>query len=134
MLQVRLQAPRYAGEMTSTRELTTPRDRVAWAIEQMKMNGVGLEELAHQVGCTHATLSQWQTGQTNIENAKVGLVDAFCRATGVAMHWLLHGGAVRVDAYNSSERVAQLTQKLVTMESSDPSAFTVAAKMIEAAS
>lgn len=130
--QVRLHHGRYAREMTSLRELTTPNERVAWAIEKMKASGVGLEELALKVGCTHATLSQWQTGQTNIENAKVGLVDAFCKATGVSLEWLLHGGPVRIESYISSERVAELTQKLVAMESIDPNAFGMAAKMIDA--
>lgn len=131
--QLRLRTRGYPYEMTSSRELTTPRDRVTWAIEQMKSNGMSLEDLAGAVGCTHATLSQWQSGQTNIENAKVGLVDSFCKITGISVQWLLHGGAVRVDSYTSSDRVAHLTQKLVVMEAENPSAFTVAAKMIDAA-
>lgn len=118
--------------MSDTRELSTPTDRVAWAIDQVKLNGTGLESLAESIGCTHSTLSQWQTGHTRIENAKAGLLEAFCKATGVSMHWLLHGGTVCVNGYTSSERVAALVQKLAAMETSDMVAFNMASKMIDA--
>lgn len=119
--------------MKATRELTTPHARVAWAIDQVKLNGVTLEQLAVKIGCTHATLSQWQTGATQIENAKSGLLDAFAKETGVSLQWILHGGPVRVDRYSTSDRVADLAQKLKALEERDPEALDVVGKMINAA-
>lgn len=82
------------------RELGTEAARVRWAIEQ---SGRTLVQLAVDVGCTHATLSQWQTGSTSLTSAKVGLVLAFCRATSVNMQWLLTGDGPAVSSYKLPE-------------------------------
>lgn len=131
--QVSLRSGQYACKMPSERELTTPTERVAWAISQVKLNGVTLEQLAEAIGCSHATLSQWQTGETRIENVKAHLLDAFARETGVALQWILRGGDVRVDSYSTSDRVAGLTRKLMAMEKKDPTALEIVGKMIDAA-
>ena len=49
----------------------TPAERVAYAIEN---SGKTMEHLAAEMGCTHATLSQWKTGATNVLNAKAQLL------------------------------------------------------------
>lgn len=132
--QGHLQSAQYPPRMGSgKRDLTTPSDRIGWAIDQMKSRGIGLVELAARMECTHATLSQWQNGQTNIDNAKVGLLIRFAQETGVSMKWILTGEGARIDNYGSSERVAKLTQKLSAMERDDPDTLGVVAKMIDAA-
>lgn len=132
-LQVGLRLGQYATEMASTRELLTPADRVDWAIKQLKLNGVTLEELGERVGCSHSALSQWRKGETQIENVKAHLLEAFARETGVSVGWILHGGPVRVDAYTSSDRVAELTRKLTAMEEFDPAKLDLVGRMIDAA-
>jgi transcriptional regulator with XRE-family HTH domain len=75
----------------------TPGERVAWAIER---SGKTLGTLAAKIGCTHATLSQWQTGNTDLGNAKVRLLMAFCEETGVNASWLLTGQGPAIDHYS----------------------------------
>lgn len=78
------------------REPLTPADRVRWAVDQ---SGHGLEYIADQIGCSHAALSFWQTGKTNIHNVKVGLLVEFCRVTGANLQWLLTGDGPRLTQY-----------------------------------
>ena len=78
------------------REPNTPADRVRWAISHAQIT---LPELADQIGCSHSALSQWQTGETIIENVKAGLLFRFCERTGVSMRRLLTGDGPRVVAY-----------------------------------
>lgn len=71
-----------------SRDLSEPAQRVAWAVAQ---SGKTLEVLAAEIGCTHATLSNWQRGDTTIYNAKAGLLVSFCHATGTNLEWVLTG-------------------------------------------
>jgi transcriptional regulator with XRE-family HTH domain len=82
------------------RDLISINDRVAWAIDRSQRT---LENIADEIGCSHATLSFWANGQTNMEKAKVGLVTAFCRTTGVHLEWLLTGNGPRLSAYPKQE-------------------------------
>lgn len=131
--QLGLQTRGYPYEMKPPRDLLTSTERVAWTIQQMKNKGMSLEQLAAEVGCTHATLSQWQSGATKIENAKAYLLDEFCRVCEVSTRWILHGHSAQAEIYDS-ERVASLSHKLAVMEATNPYAFNVAEKMVEAAS
>ena len=119
--------------MEQGRDLTTANARIRWAIEKVRSQGVVLEKLAEMVGCSHAALSQWQTGATNMDNVKVGLLTNFCKATGVSLHWLLTGEGPRTDWYPTSDRVAELSHKLGVMEKTDARALSILAVMIEAA-
>lgn len=78
-------------------EPNTTGERVAWAIER---SGYKFEALAEQIGCTHATLSQWKSGKTDLGNAKMHLVHAFCEATGVNPTWLLTGDGPAISTYS----------------------------------
>lgn len=86
--------------MEVDRDLLSINDRVGWAIEHSERT---LESIADEIGCSHATLSFWANGQTNMEKAKVGLVTAFCRATGVHLEWLLTGDGPRLATYRKTE-------------------------------
>jgi transcriptional regulator with XRE-family HTH domain len=70
------------------RDFLSIADRVRWAVGRSHRS---LQSIAEEIGCTHATLSQWQTGSTNVADAKVGLVSAFAKSTGVHLEWLLSG-------------------------------------------
>jgi transcriptional regulator with XRE-family HTH domain len=86
------------------REFTSIGERIKWAIEQ---TGQNLTTIGEAIGCSHATLSQWQTGKTDMTNAKLGLVVAFCDYVGINLQWLLTGdGPVR-------EKYASLDHPLV---------------------
>ena len=113
----------------------TPNERVAWAVDKVKRDGVVLEALAERMGCSHATLSQWQTGATNIDNVKVGLLTKFCDATDVSLRWILTGDGPRIDAYSSSASAAvlDLSRRLSTLQARSPETFDIVAKMVEAA-
>jgi transcriptional regulator with XRE-family HTH domain len=79
----------------------SPAQRVRIAIE---VSGLKLEHIANEIGCTHATLSQWQTGTTNMANVKVGLLLEFCRVTRADVGWLLTGDGDPPDRH--SPRIA----------------------------
>ncbi len=63
-------------------------DRVRLAIERSNKT---LKAIGAEIGCSHATLSQWQSGETDLTLAKVKLVLGFCESTNVALDWLLTG-------------------------------------------
>ena len=50
---------------------SSPAERIAWAIER---SGKTLHQLADEIGCSHAALSQWQNGETSAANIKAGLL------------------------------------------------------------
>jgi transcriptional regulator with XRE-family HTH domain len=118
--------------MPVERDLTNANARVAWAIEKVRESGIGLEALAEKIGSTHSTLSLWQTGKTNIENAKVGLLVKFCEATGVSLRWILTGEGPRTDTERgSSTRLDEIATKLKAMETSSPEYFDFVGKMVD---
>lgn len=118
--------------MPTERDLTNPSARVAWAIEKVRSEGIVLEELAEQIGATHSTLSQWQRGKTNIENAKAGLLARFCAVTGVSLRWILTGEGSRIDAERSSSaRLEDIATKLKAMEADAPEYFDFVGKMVD---
>lgn len=122
----------YRAHMPTERDLTNANARVAWAIEKVREDGTVLEILAEQIGTSHSTLSQWQTGKTNIENAKAGLLARFCEATGVSLRWILTGQGARVDRErSSSERLDHIATKLRAMEIEAPEYFDFVGKMVD---
>lgn len=82
------------------REPLTAAQRVTWAKEH---SGRTWEQLGAAVGCSHAALVLWGSGQTNLDNAKVHLVMAYARATGVNLQWLLTGDGPAVTTYRKTE-------------------------------
>lgn len=87
------------------RDSSNPGSRFRWAIKQ---SGRTLEDIADAIGCTHATLSLWQTGKTNVHNIKAGLLLAFARQTGASLEWLLTGDGPRLSGYPQPRRDAPL--------------------------
>lgn len=78
------------------REPSTPAERIRWAVKQ---SGHRLVDVAAYVGCSHATLSQWQNGVTDVHNIKVGLLVRFCEYTGASMSWILSGDGPALTTY-----------------------------------
>lgn len=116
------------------RDLTSAAERVAAVLRDWEREGGTLTELAEHVGCTHATLSQWRHGKTNVANAKVGLMLRFAEATGVRLEWLLTGDGARAASalrYPPPE-LARLVTELQVMEASDPSAYRLTRGLIDA--
>ena len=70
--------------------------RVTWAKHH---SGRTWEQLADGVGCSHAGLPLWGSGKTSLSNAKLHLVLAFCRETGVNLPWLVSGEGTAIDRY-----------------------------------
>ena len=95
MLSSGLQRCWHTGKMI--REPLTPGERVAWAIDR---SGKTLGDLAVKIGCTHATLSQWQNGHTELGNTKVRLLHAFCAETGTNSEWVLNGLGPAINSYS----------------------------------
>lgn len=79
--------------------LLTPAQRIAWAIED---SGKTMTALAEEVGCSHATLSQWANARTEAENIKAALLQRFADATGVEVRWLLTGEGVVRNSYTTN--------------------------------
>jgi transcriptional regulator with XRE-family HTH domain len=97
----------------SMREFETEAGRVRWAIEG---SGRTLVQLAAEMGCTHATLSQWQTGSTGLAGAKVGLVIGFCKAVNINMQWLLTGEGPARSTYAAQESELVTEARLLVRE------------------
>lgn len=81
-----------------SRDLSTPSDRIRWAVQN---SGKRLVDIAEAIGCSHSALSQWQNGHTHVENIKVGLLLGFCRETGASIQWILTGDGPRMSTYGS---------------------------------
>lgn len=81
------------------RDFTSAAERVAWAIERSERTKT---DIGQAIGCSHATLSQWATGATDLANVKVHLIVAFADELGISLDWLLTGNGQAVSTYRSS--------------------------------
>lgn len=113
--------------MSSARDLSSPADRVRWAVAQ---SGRRLEEIADTIGCTHSALSLWQTGGTAIENIKAGLLLRFCDYTGVSMRWILTGDGPRITSYRPNAPLVEEAQHIV--QEGAPGTADVALRLLQA--
>jgi transcriptional regulator with XRE-family HTH domain len=100
--------------------------RVRWAKEQ---SGRTWQQLGTAVGCSHAALVQWSRGQTALGNAKVRLVVAFARETGVNVSWLLTGDGPAISSYQRLDPVVQAAELLLQER---PALASTGAAMLEA--
>jgi transcriptional regulator with XRE-family HTH domain len=110
--------------------MNTPAERIAWAIDR---SGKTLEQLAAEVGCSHAALSQWQTGATAAVNIKAGLLQAFADKTGTDVRWLLSGQGPVVSRYVLTSELQRVGLALVAMERHAPQQVETVVRMIEEA-
>jgi transcriptional regulator with XRE-family HTH domain len=111
-------------------DLPTPAERIAFAIHR---SGKKLEALAAAIGCSHAALSQWQTGATNVQNIKAGLLQAFADQTGVDVRWILSGEGPVASRYLMSHEMERVATALSALESTSPDQIETIIRMIEAA-
>lgn len=112
------------------KSLTSPAERIAWAIER---SGKTLHQLADEIGCSHAALSQWQTGETIALNIKAGLLQAFADRTGTDVRWLLTGDGPIVSRYVLRSEMQRISTALDAMERSAPQQVETVIRMVEAA-
>lgn len=111
-------------------KLSSPSERIAYAIEK---SGKTLEQLAEEIGCSHAALSQWKTGATNVANIKAGLLLAFSEKTGADVRWILTGDGPRVSRYILRDEMQRLAVAIQAMERSAPQQIETVVRMVEAA-
>lgn len=111
------------------REFLTAAERIAWAIEH---SGRNLTELGQAIGCTHATLSQWQNGHTPIERVKVGLLMHFAEETRTSLRWLLYGDGPRTPD-DEGDALRRVGTALRAMEERAPWKVEPIVSMVEAA-
>ena len=116
--------------MDSLLDLKTATGRIAYAIEA---SGKTLEAIASEIGCTHATLSQWQRGKTDPNSIKAGLLQAFSECTGFDVRWLLTGRGPRVSRYVLTSELDRVSRALIAMERSRPQQVETVVRMVEAA-
>jgi transcriptional regulator with XRE-family HTH domain len=128
--QAALLAARYGPVVDQIRDLDTPADRIAFAIERSEMT---LETLAAKIGCSHAALSQWRSGKTDASHIKAGLLQAFADATNTDVRWLLTGKGPVVSRYMLTAEMTRLGSALAVMERTAPSQVETIVKMVEAA-
>lgn len=126
---MRLQALRYLAAMRSTgRDYTSAAERVAWALDHC---GRSASEVAHDMGCTHSTLSQWRHGKTNLHKCKAELLLAFARATGVSVDWLLTGDGPRLNL-RAQQPVSPLLTQAQRIAVERPDLEALATRVLEA--
>lgn len=133
-MQGNLLATPYACGMATdvnSLDLTTASGRIAYAIAK---SGRTLESIADEIGCSHATLSFWQTGKTDTTKIKSGLMLAFSEATGFDIRWLLTGHGPQVSRYVLTNEMARVATALLAMERKAPQQVETVLRMLEAAS
>lgn len=111
-------------------DLTTPADRIRYAVER---SGKTLEAIAAEIGCSHAALSQWQTGRTDAQSIKAGLLQQFAEATGTDVRWLLTGKGPQVSRYIRTSELERMALALKAMEKTSPLQIETVVRMVEAA-
>lgn len=116
--------------LVETLELNTAADRIRFAVAQ---SGKTLEVIAAEIGCSHATLSQWQTGSTNLANIKSGLLLGFAEATGFDVRWLITGHGPRVSRYIRTADMERIASAIRAMERQAPLLIEPVVRMVEAA-
>lgn len=127
--QAGLPCAAYATRMELT-DITTPADRIRYAVER---SGKTLESIAAEIGCSHAALSQWQTGRTDAQSIKAGLLQQFAEATGTDVRWLLTGKGPQVSRYIRTSELERMALALKAMEKTSPLQIETVVRMVEAA-
>lgn len=127
-MQFHLQACTYIARM-ERQILLTGHARIAWAIAE---SGKTLVQIGEEIGCTHATLSQWQNGKTVVEKIQAGLLLKFAIATNTELRWLLYGEEPRRPVSQSSE-ARRLASALRVMQEQAPWKVEPIVTMVEAA-
>jgi transcriptional regulator with XRE-family HTH domain len=105
--------------MKAKRDPLTAAERIAWAIEN---SGKTLVQIAEEIGCSHAALSQWASAKTVAENIKAGLLQRFADAVAVEIRWLLTGSGparTRYPAHHHS--LLEVAREIDAMEGPLPS-------------
>jgi transcriptional regulator with XRE-family HTH domain len=110
--------------------MTTPAERIAFAIER---SGMTLVAIAAKIGCSHAALSQWQSGKTDASHIKAGLLQAFADCTNTDVRWLLTGRGPIISRYALTSEMSRLSKALSVMERTAPSQIETIVLMVEAA-
>jgi transcriptional regulator with XRE-family HTH domain len=93
--------------------LNTIAQRVAWAIAE---SGRTKTDIAKQIGCTHAALSQWASGRVDIGNSRVNLLRAFCAAVHVRVDWLLTGEGAARDSYPEASALVVIARDIAARD------------------
>lgn len=103
-------------------------ERIAWAVEH---SGKTLERLGEESGCSHAAISQWQTGKT--KQIQSDLLLRFADATGVELRWLLTGAGPRLSRYLIGEAMDRVSEALAKLAREEPLQVDTVVRMVEAA-
>jgi transcriptional regulator with XRE-family HTH domain len=103
-------------------------ERIAWAVER---SGKTLERLAEEVGCSHAAISQWQTGKT--KQIQSDLLLRFADATGVELRWLLTQQGPQISRYVITEAMDRVAEALAVIAREEPLQVDTIVRMVEAA-
>lgn len=111
------------------RELADPGKRVEWAITHCKRTA---KDIATEMGVSHAVLSQWKGGKTNLHNAKVCHVLKFCQVTGIRIDWLLTGDGERLAQPQRSDEPDLVAQARHIMHDLSPELAATAYRLLAA--
>src|SRR5574337_568541 len=125
--QVNFTASIYVAAMKPP-EPATAAERIAWAIER---SGKTLRDLAAKVGCSHAALSQWQTGRVDVSKLKAGYLQAFADETGVDVRWILTGEGPVISRYLLRPEIERVAAALQAMERTAPQQVETVVRMVE---
>lgn len=119
LAQGRLRPLRQDAPMKAKSDPLTPAERIAWAIDR---SGKTLVQIADEIGCSHAALSQWASAKTAAENIKAGLLQRFADAVAVEIRWLLTGdGPTRTHYPAHHHSFIQVAREIDEMEGPLPS-------------
>lgn len=124
--QVCLRQPCHHALMSEG--LDTLAKRIAWAVER---SGKTLEQLAEEVRCSHAAISQWQTGKT--KHIQSDFLLRFADATGVELRWLLTQEGPRVSRHTLTEAMDRVAEALAVLAREEPLQVDTIVRMVEAA-
>jgi transcriptional regulator with XRE-family HTH domain len=131
-LQSSFRSDPYASKM-DLHKLLTPQDRIAWAIERAKANGLAPEELARKAGLSRPGMLHWTKETTNVMGIGIGHLMQFAQAAGVNLDWIVSGRGDPVRPYTSSAEAQELAHTLDLIAEQEPAEYKVLARMIKAA-
>lgn len=115
-------------------KLLTPQDRIAWAIERAKANGIPPETLAARAGLSRPGMLHWTKETTNVMGVGIGPLMKFAQAASVNLDWIVSGRGDPVRTYTPSEEAQDLARALDVLAAEEPAEYRVLSRMILEAS
>jgi transcriptional regulator with XRE-family HTH domain len=114
-------------------DLLTAQDRIVWAIQRCKAQGITPEALAARAGLSRPGMLHWTKETTDVSEIGVGKLMAFARAAGVHLEWLVSGTGPAFQGSSMPAEAVDLAAALALLAAEEPAEYRVIVRMIRTA-